>query len=308
MFARLRERYPAAALHVLLFEKNRQLLDLLDVVPAQNVVTISDRSLGAMARRLPQGGAGLSARTVRRRDRLRAVRPRQQHLRVSLRRRGAGRFSPPHAGGAVPRLVHQPAGAVQPLPPPHGPVPDAGRSHRVLGGAEGQGAPALPHPTPPEVPIPAGELRRVRERLEADFPVIRGRKLVLVNPSGGILPIRAWPLEHYVSVCAALLERRPRRGRDRPAGGPAVRPRDPGALPERELRGPDRVHRIGPPPRRRVPRRRPADQQRRRPRAVRRADAAADDHPVRAGNAGALREPRANAPAACTPAGPARPA
>jgi len=43
------------------------------------------------------------------------------------------------------------------------------------------------------------------ERLHADFPAIQGKTLVLVYPSGGILPIRAWPLGHYRRLCAALL-------------------------------------------------------------------------------------------------------
>ena len=66
-------------------------------------------------------------------------------------------------------------------------------------------APARPYPLPPQVSFATAELRQVRERLEADFPAIKGRKLVLVNPSGGKLPIRAWPLESYISVCAELL-------------------------------------------------------------------------------------------------------
>src|SRR5262245_13948972 len=45
MFARLKQKYPGAAIHVLLFAKNREVLDLLGVVPAENVLTVSDRSL-----------------------------------------------------------------------------------------------------------------------------------------------------------------------------------------------------------------------------------------------------------------------
>jgi len=46
MFAQLRQRYPDASLHILLFGKNREVLDLLGVMPPENVITINDKSLG----------------------------------------------------------------------------------------------------------------------------------------------------------------------------------------------------------------------------------------------------------------------
>src|SRR5574343_473927 len=45
MFATLRQRYPQAELHVLLFAKNREVLDLMGVVPPENVITIRDKGL-----------------------------------------------------------------------------------------------------------------------------------------------------------------------------------------------------------------------------------------------------------------------
>jgi ADP-heptose:LPS heptosyltransferase len=65
-----------------------------------------------------------------------------------------------------------------------------------------------PSSDPAEMPmfeIGPAERGEMAERLAADFPAIQGKKLVLVYPSGGILPIRAWPLEHYRRLCAALL-------------------------------------------------------------------------------------------------------
>jgi ADP-heptose:LPS heptosyltransferase len=45
MFRRLRERHPAAEIHMMLFKRNRQLLDLLRVVDPASVITIRDDSL-----------------------------------------------------------------------------------------------------------------------------------------------------------------------------------------------------------------------------------------------------------------------
>ena len=45
MFARLKQRYPNAPLHALLFRKNREILDLMQVMDPANVHTVDDRSL-----------------------------------------------------------------------------------------------------------------------------------------------------------------------------------------------------------------------------------------------------------------------
>jgi ADP-heptose:LPS heptosyltransferase len=58
---------------------------------------------------------------------------------------------------------------------------------------------------PPMTAFTKEELKQATAQLEADFPALAGRSLVLVNPGGGILPIRAWPLEHYFRLCADLL-------------------------------------------------------------------------------------------------------
>src|SRR5215813_9586738 len=49
MFERLRERYPSATFYVLCAEQNCAALDLLDIVPAEQVVIVRTGSLGAFA-------------------------------------------------------------------------------------------------------------------------------------------------------------------------------------------------------------------------------------------------------------------
>ncbi|OPY91040.1 MAG: ADP-heptose--LPS heptosyltransferase 2 [Syntrophaceae bacterium PtaU1.Bin231] len=58
----------------------------------------------------------------------------------------------------------------------------------------------------PRLRMREGELEEMKARLHRDFPVIGGRRLVLIYPSGGILPIRAWPLEHFCRTAAGLVE------------------------------------------------------------------------------------------------------
>ncbi len=44
MFAWLKERYPGASIHMLMFAKNREALDLMDVIPRENILTLDDGS------------------------------------------------------------------------------------------------------------------------------------------------------------------------------------------------------------------------------------------------------------------------
>jgi ADP-heptose:LPS heptosyltransferase len=53
-------------------------------------------------------------------------------------------------------------------------------------------------------PEPA-ELEREVAALHRDHPAAVGKPIVLMYPSGGLLPIRAWPLEHYATVARELL-------------------------------------------------------------------------------------------------------
>ena len=47
----------------------------------------------------------------------------------------------------------------------------------------------------------------MRERLYRDFPPLREKGMILMNPAGGILPIRAWPPESFIAVARELLAR-----------------------------------------------------------------------------------------------------
>jgi hypothetical protein len=44
MFSHIKEKYPDSSMHVLLFEQNKEFLDILGVIPSENVITISNAS------------------------------------------------------------------------------------------------------------------------------------------------------------------------------------------------------------------------------------------------------------------------
>ena len=50
-----------------------------------------------------------------------------------------------------------------------------------------------------------GEKEAVTFRLHGIFPAIAAKRLVLLYPGGGLLPIRAWPVDFYARVAIELL-------------------------------------------------------------------------------------------------------
>ena len=205
MFARLKSRYPGAALHALVFARNREVLDLMGVMPAENVLTLDDRSLGRLA------ADSLKA--------LRALRSLRCDVVIDceLFARVSSIFSA-LAGAAVRVGFHRYTqeglyrGSFMNRPVPYNPYRHLSLQFLTLAAAiESSAVPVGKEDVagvcepPPLVAFPKEELREATARLEAAFPAIKGKELVLVYPSGGLLPIRAWPFEHYLRLCASLL-------------------------------------------------------------------------------------------------------
>jgi ADP-heptose:LPS heptosyltransferase len=205
MFARLRQQYPDASLHIMMFRKNREVLDLLGVIPEENVLTINDRSLMEFA-----------TDSLNAIQRMRALKF-DVVIDCELFSRVSSIFS--YLSGAPVRVGFHPytqeglyRGSFINRPVLYNPyrhlsqqlltMVSAIESHTVPISKE---APASEVNNPPMLVFPEQELQRVAAQLYADFPSIKSRKLVLVYPSGGILPIRAWPLENYLRLCNGLL-------------------------------------------------------------------------------------------------------
>jgi len=218
-------------------------LDLLGVVPESNVLTLDDRSLGAFVSDLFV--------LLRRMRTLHfdAVIDCELFARISsilsfFSALPRGRFPPPHPGRPLSRFVHESPGAVQSLPAHIATVLDPGI--------------ALDSDTRPVAKTHPRRIPRIRpcsnsgrgngRRWQRDCTPISGdprKALVLVYPSGGILPIRAWPLEHYRSFaprCSRRLRRRHRRSAIRQTD----RARPAGPLQEFAVCRFDRLHQIGP--------------------------------------------------------------
>lgn len=204
MFERLRRRYPGSSLHVVLFAKNREALDLLRVAPAGNAIEVDDRSAARLVVTL-----GRAVRTLRR------LRPdvvidcelfarissilayvSTAPVRVGFDR---GTQEGLYRGGHINRPV---------LYNPYQHI-----SRQFLALVDAIGSPSRPLAkcadvaaplAAPEFVFEPGEVLEAAERLHRDFPALRGRRLVLVYPGGGILPIRAWPPANFAELCETL--------------------------------------------------------------------------------------------------------
>lgn len=206
MFVRLKQRYPEASIYVLQFAKNREVLDLLGVIPEENVLTLDDSSLGGLV--------GDSIRAIRT---LRALRI-DAVIDCELFARISSIFS--RLSGAPLRVgFHRHTqeglyrGSFINRPVMYNPYRHL--SHQFLTMVEALESVSMPpvkfipEPdpcTPPQLDFAPQEREQVAAQLHRDFPAVSDKKLVLLYPSGGILPIRAWPLENYRELCKTFLD------------------------------------------------------------------------------------------------------
>ncbi|MDP1633955.1 MAG: glycosyltransferase family 9 protein [Gallionellaceae bacterium] len=205
MFAELKRRYPDAELHMLMFAKNREVLDLLDVMPKENVITLNDKALGSFA--------ADSLNAIRR---MRAL-DLDVVIDCELFSRVSSIFS--YLSGAKVHVGFEPhtqeglyRGSFMNRKVMYNPYQHLSQQFLTMVEAIGSSGRPIAKRAPAEVGAPPllqfepGEVAREVAQLEKVFTVLYGKKLVLVYPDGGILPIRAWPPEYYKQLCDELLK------------------------------------------------------------------------------------------------------
>ena len=210
MFARLKARYPNAELHALLFGKNREILDLMQVIKPEHVHTVDDKSLTGLLSSLWQC----------------IVQLRRAHVDVAIDCELFSRISSllSYFSGASVRVGfhrHTQEGLYRGShinrPVPYNPYQHISAQFLTLARAiDSTSVPRsklppkvsvmLPRQAPPHVQLEPQWVASIQNRLANDFPAIAGKPLVLVYPGGGILPIRAWPLASYTALCNGLVQ------------------------------------------------------------------------------------------------------
>lgn len=204
MFRKIKEKYPDASLYVMVFEKNRELLELLNVTPAQNIITVNNRTFKTFC--------SDSWRAVRQ---LRAL-PLDVVIDCELFARISSIFS--YLSGAPVRVGFHPhtqeglyKGSFINRPVMYNPYHHI--THQFISMVDSIDATGRPkNKLMPQVKayrVPQVELddtiEKVKQQLYGEFPQLVGKKLVLLSVSGGILPIRAWPLEYFKQLCVGLV-------------------------------------------------------------------------------------------------------
>jgi ADP-heptose:LPS heptosyltransferase len=206
MFQRIKKLYPNAAVHVLLFKKNREVLDILNVVPPEQVFTLDNSSMTRFAK------DSLSVLSRLRRARFDVA------IDCELFSRASSIFS--YLSGARVRVgFHRHCqeglyrGDFINRPVLYNPYQHISQQFLTLVEAiESTTVPKAKRLVTPEVPetpsvrFAVEEIRETVRRLHAHAPTLAGKRVVLVYPGGGLLPIRAWPLESYCRLSKQLID------------------------------------------------------------------------------------------------------
>jgi ADP-heptose:LPS heptosyltransferase len=205
MFLELKKRYPEAPIHALVFEKNREVLELLNAIPDDNILTINDKSLAGFVK------DSLAVFRKMRRLRFDTVIDCELFTRISSIlsflsgasiRVGFHRYTQEglYRGDFINRPVL------------YNPYHHIGTQFLTLVEAiESDTVPKAKRLATEQLAVPSVELgpdevEEMKSRLAHDFPGLKDRQIILLYPGGGLLPVRAWPLEHYTQLAEELLK------------------------------------------------------------------------------------------------------
>jgi len=205
MFQRIWEKYPDASIHALLFEKNREILDIMEVIPRENILTISDKSL-----------FGLMRDSLRVLHQMRTIRF-DTVIDCELFARVSSIFS--FFSGAAIRVgfhrhtmeglyrgdfINRPV-----LYNPYHSIPE--QFVGLVDAIDSRAVPVNKFPAfdilkkTPQARLEENEIQRMETRIYRDYPNIQGKRMVLMYPGGGILPIRAWPRDYFCKLGEGLI-------------------------------------------------------------------------------------------------------
>ena len=205
MFKQLQQQYPQAEIHALMFKKNKEALSLLNIVNDEHIITLNDVSLTAFL--------ADSVQVMQQMWQLKfdIVIDCELFARVSSLFAWLS-FAPIKIGFHRHKQEGLYRGSFLTHPIIYNPYLHISSQFLHL-------AKAAQEPTSPlgkvviEPPtdfyrytIDDTAYQSFSTRLQAEYPTIDTHKLILLYPSGGILPIRAWPEENYIELAESLIE------------------------------------------------------------------------------------------------------
>lgn len=205
MYKHIKSKFPDDSLYVLVFETNREILEILDIVPPQNILTINNESMMIFLKNT------VRVLTQMRRIKFDIVIDCELFARISS--------ILSFLSGAPIRVGFHPytqeglyRGNFINRPVLYNPYHHLSRQYVILADAiDSSTVPTSKEPVVsekfkiPHVRFGKKAVNQMKKRLYVDFPSIRNKKLVLIYPSGGLIPIRAWPLPYFCRVSSDLL-------------------------------------------------------------------------------------------------------
>ena len=208
MFAALRQRYPSATLHVLQLKKNQEVAVLLGLAKPEHLHALDDST-----------GLGLLRDIWRVSLALRRL-PLDAVIDCELFSRVSSLLS--YLSGAPLRAGFTPhtqeglyRGSFINKAIPYNPYQHISKQFLSLVDAlDSDGLPRnkaasireLASDSHLVVPFEASVLDAYRRQMWADFPLLQGRKIVLIYAGSGLLPERAWPAAHYARLARGLCQ------------------------------------------------------------------------------------------------------
>ncbi len=205
MLQYLKEKFPNAVLHIIVFEKNREVAELLGVIPSENILTINDKSMSAFLN--DTAGVLFSMRKIQ----FDTVIDCELFSRISsilafLSGSAVRVGFHPHTQEGLYRgnFINRPV--------LYNPYHNISRQFLTLAEAidsdtHPKAKRRIPHETLtlPTIEVGQKEIENAKKKLYDIAPGVEGKKIVLIYPGGGLLPIRAWPLDYYCRLTAELL-------------------------------------------------------------------------------------------------------
>lgn len=206
MFTALRTKYVHAEIHALVFRQNREILEILNVIPEKNIHTLENQSLSAFVKDV--------IRFLRRMQSINfdAVIDCELFARASsilsrLSRAPIRVGFHPHSQEGLYR------GSFINRPVLYNPYHHISKQFMTLVEAmdskswpPGKREVSLEDYDIPRFHIAKEDIAAFSVRVFREFSLPKQKQLVLLYPSGGVLPIRAWPSDYYCRLAESLLK------------------------------------------------------------------------------------------------------
>jgi ADP-heptose:LPS heptosyltransferase len=206
MFEHIKRKYPNASIYGLLFEQNKEVLEILKVLPHENIFTVSNSSIKQLL------GDSIHVLTKMRKIGIDTV------LDCELFSRVGSIYS--FLSGARIRVGFHPytqeglfRGDFINRPVLYNPYQHISQQFITLVEAiESGNVPTVKRQVPMDclkiqpMEVSQDEIDGMLRRFKNDFPNVTEKKVVLIYPGGGLLPIRAWPLSYYCLLAEDLIQ------------------------------------------------------------------------------------------------------